>query len=44
MRELTAGALAALAGARLAGDPDAVVGPDVVIDSRAVTPGALFVA
>ncbi len=44
MRELTAGALAALVGARLAGDPDAVVGPDVVIDSRAVTPGALFVA
>ncbi|HEY3338038.1 MAG TPA: UDP-N-acetylmuramoyl-tripeptide--D-alanyl-D-alanine ligase [Propionicimonas sp.] len=44
MRELTAGALATLAGARLAGDPDAVVGPDVVIDSRAVTPGALFVA
>jgi UDP-N-acetylmuramoyl-tripeptide--D-alanyl-D-alanine ligase len=44
MRELTAGALAALAGARLAGDPGAVVGPDVVIDSRAVTPGAVFVA
>lgn len=44
MRELTAGALAALVGAGLAGDPDAVVGPDVVIDSRAVTPGAVFVA
>ena len=44
MRELTAGALAALAGARLAGDPDVPVGPDVVIDSRAVTPGAVFVA
>ena len=44
MRELTAGALAALAGARLVGDPDAIVGPDVVIDSRAITPGALFVA
>ena len=44
MRELTAGALAALAGARLAGDPDVIVGPDVVIDSRAVTPGAVFVA
>ena len=44
MRELTAGALAALAGARLLGDPDVMVGPDVVIDSRAVTPGAVFVA
>ena len=44
MRELTAGALAALVGARLAGDPRAVVGPDVVIDSRALTRGALFVA
>ena len=44
MRELTAGALAALVGARLAGDPHAVVGPDVVIDSRALTRGALFVA
>ncbi len=44
MRDLTAGALAGMAGARLAGDPDAVVGPDVVIDSRAVTTGALFVA
>ncbi len=44
MRELTAGALATLAGARLAGDPEAVVGPDVVSDSRGVTPGALFVA
>ncbi len=44
MRELTTGVLAALAGARLVGDPDVLVGPDVVIDSRAVTPGALFVA
>jgi UDP-N-acetylmuramoyl-tripeptide--D-alanyl-D-alanine ligase len=44
MRELTAGSLATLAGARLVGDPDAIVGPDVVIDSRAITPGALFVA
>ncbi|HEY3407205.1 MAG TPA: UDP-N-acetylmuramoyl-tripeptide--D-alanyl-D-alanine ligase [Propionicimonas sp.] len=44
MRELTAGALAVLAGARLAGDAGVPVGPDVVIDSRAVTPGAVFVA
>ncbi len=40
----TAGDLALLAGARLVGDSSAPVGPDVVIDSRAVTPGALFVA
>ncbi len=26
------------------GDPDTLVGPDVVVDSRLVTPGALFVA
>ncbi|MGV8908893.1 MAG: UDP-N-acetylmuramoyl-tripeptide--D-alanyl-D-alanine ligase [Propionicimonas sp.] len=44
MRELSAGLLAGLAGARLVGDPEATVGPDVVIDSRAITPGALFVA
>lgn len=44
MRELTAGRLAGLAGARLVGDSEAVVGPDVVIDSRATTRGALFVA
>ncbi|HRA74942.1 MAG TPA: UDP-N-acetylmuramoyl-tripeptide--D-alanyl-D-alanine ligase [Propionicimonas sp.] len=44
MDERTAGELAALAGATLVGDPSVVVGPEVVIDSRAVTPGALFVA
>lgn len=44
MRELTAGRLAELAGARLVGDPALIVGPDVVIDSRATTPGCLFVA
>lgn len=44
MRARDAGGLAALAGARLAGDAGVVVGPDVVIDSRAVTPGCLFVA
>jgi UDP-N-acetylmuramoyl-tripeptide--D-alanyl-D-alanine ligase len=49
MDERTAAAVAELAGAELAGaglvgDGSVVVGPDVVIDSRAVTPGALFVA
>jgi UDP-N-acetylmuramoyl-tripeptide--D-alanyl-D-alanine ligase len=36
--------LAKLCGARVIGDPAAAVGPDVVIDSREVTEGALFVA
>ncbi len=44
MRELSAVRLAEFTGARLIGDPDAIVGPDVVIDSRATTPGSLFVA
>jgi UDP-N-acetylmuramoyl-tripeptide--D-alanyl-D-alanine ligase len=44
MRERGAGELAAVAGARLVGDPAVPVGPDVVIDSRAVTSGCLFVA
>ena len=44
MRERDAGRLAALAGARVAGDADVIVGPDVVIDSRAATSGCLFVA
>lgn len=44
MRELTAARLAELAGAELVGDPLAMVGPDVVIDSRGATPGCLFVA
>lgn len=44
MRELPAGKLARLLGATLIGDPALVVGPDVVIDSRKVTPGCLFVA
>lgn len=44
MQPTTASHLAHLSGARLLGDPDAVVGPDVVIDSRAGTPGSLFVA
>lgn len=40
-------ALADLANAldaQLVGDPDTLIGPDVVIDSRQATPGALFVA
>lgn len=44
MRELPAGRLADILGARLVGDPDTPVGPDVVIDSRAATPACLFVA
>lgn len=44
MLAISAADLAELAGAELRGDPDALVGPDVVIDSRAVTPGSLFVA
>ncbi|MEA4943011.1 MAG: UDP-N-acetylmuramoyl-tripeptide--D-alanyl-D-alanine ligase [Propionicimonas sp.] len=44
MDELTAAEVAALAGADLWGDPAAVLGPDVVIDSRAAGPGSIFVA
>lgn len=44
MDRLTAAQLAALAGARLVGDPTAPVGPSVVIDSRLAGPGCLFVA
>ncbi|MHA7860487.1 UDP-N-acetylmuramoyl-tripeptide--D-alanyl-D-alanine ligase [Tessaracoccus sp. Y36] len=44
MRFLSAARLAQLSGARLVGDPGSLVGPDVVIDSRASSPGALFVA
>lgn len=44
MRERSADDLARVLDARLVGDPAAVVGPDVVIDSRAATPGSLFVA
>lgn len=40
----TAAELAGLAGARLRGEPAVQIGPDVVIDSRAVTAGSLFVA
>ncbi len=44
MRERRADHLAGLVDARLVGDPAKDVGPDVVIDSRAATPGSLFVA
>ena len=44
MRELTAGHLAGLIGANLVGDPEALIGPDVVIDSRQATAGSLFFA
>lgn len=44
MREVTTAQLAALAKARLIGDPQAPVGPAVVIDSRRAEPGCLFVA
>ncbi|MGB7962200.1 MAG: UDP-N-acetylmuramoyl-tripeptide--D-alanyl-D-alanine ligase [Propionicimonas sp.] len=44
MDELTASQLAGMVGGRLVGDPAVVVGPDVVIDSRLATEGALFVA
>ncbi len=44
MLEVSAAELAVMAGAELRGDPTAVVGPDVVIDSRSVTRGCLFVA
>ena len=49
MRTTTAAELTALitssgGAARLVGDPDLAVGPEVVIDSRLASPGALFVA
>lgn len=44
MREMTVSEVARLCGATLHGDPDRRVGPEVVIDSRAVMPGSLFVA
>ena len=46
MEPITLAALAQATGGRLvrAADPDVLVGPGVVIDSRQATPGALFVA
>ncbi len=44
MHEMTTAQVAALAEARLIGDPQVAVGPTVVIDSRSVEPGSLFVA
>lgn len=44
MIELTAAQVAAATGGRLAADPEARVGGPVVVDSRRVEPGSLFVA
>lgn len=44
MRELRLSELADLTRARMVGDPDTLVGPAVVIDSRRAEPGSLFVA
>lgn len=44
MEPMTAGQLARWAGGSLDGDPDAPVGAHVVLDSRQVTPGCVFVA
>ncbi|WP_251150742.1 UDP-N-acetylmuramoyl-tripeptide--D-alanyl-D-alanine ligase [Cellulosimicrobium sp. Marseille-Q4280] len=44
MIELTAAEVAAATGGRLSADPDVRVGGPVVVDSRKVVPGALFVA
>jgi UDP-N-acetylmuramoyl-tripeptide--D-alanyl-D-alanine ligase len=44
MNVITAAELAAMAEARLVGDPNAEIGPEVVIDSRKVSRGCLFVA
>jgi UDP-N-acetylmuramoyl-tripeptide--D-alanyl-D-alanine ligase len=44
MQPITAAELAVLADAQLLGDGSQVIGPDVVIDSRASSPGCLFLA
>jgi len=44
MRDVTVAELAELTGARIVGDPQTLVGPTVVIDSRLAEPGSLFVA
>lgn len=44
MEPMRAARLAGLVGGRLIGDPETMIGPNVIIDSRAVTPGSLFVA
>ena len=44
MDELKASQLAGMVGGRLIADRSVTIGPDVVIDSRLVTEGALFVA
>lgn len=44
MQQVTAAELATLVGAQVLGDDSALIGPEVVIDSRAATGGCLFVA
>ncbi|MGI8769198.1 MAG: UDP-N-acetylmuramoyl-tripeptide--D-alanyl-D-alanine ligase [Propionibacteriaceae bacterium] len=44
MRPVTLGQVADWVDGRVVGSPETVVGPDVLIDSRAVTPNAFFVA
>jgi len=44
MKPVTASQVAAMAGGRALGPGTALVGPDVVLDSRQASPGALFVA
>ncbi|WP_420175730.1 UDP-N-acetylmuramoyl-tripeptide--D-alanyl-D-alanine ligase [Luteococcus sp. OSA5] len=44
MRTMDAATLAEWAGGELQGDPQAQVGPDVVIDARKATEGSVFVA
>lgn len=44
MKPHTSSWIANRAAGRLAGNPDVLVGPDVVIDSRKAKPGALFIA
>jgi UDP-N-acetylmuramoyl-tripeptide--D-alanyl-D-alanine ligase len=44
MKPLTAARLAELVGAEVIGDPTVLIGPEVIIDSRKVSPGCLFVA
>lgn len=44
MRTHSAAWISQVVGGRVVGDPETAVGPDVVIDTRRTTPGALFVA
>lgn len=44
MKPLTAAQVAELVEAQIVGDPSVLIGPEVIIDSRKVSPGCLFVA